>query len=164
MTKPFIIEPLTANHRRDGFDCGIDSLKDFLKRFARQNNEKGLGRTYVAVRQGDLQICGYYMIASGSISFNSIPENLPRYPVPVVHLGRLAVDKAFQGQRLGKVLLADALMRAVKIADQLGIYAVELYALTDFAREFYQKFGFTVLLDDSLHLYISIKKIRKLMS
>lgn len=164
MTKPFIIDPLTAKHIREGFDCGIENLNDFLKRFARQNNEKGLGRTYVAVQQGHAIVCGYYTIASGSISFDSIPENLPRYPIPVVHLGRLAVDKAFQGQRLGKVLLADALKRTVKLSDQLGIYAVEVHALTNDAREFYLKFGFTELLDEKLHLYMSIKKIRKHLS
>lgn len=163
MIKPFIIEPLTANHKRDQFNCGIESLNDFLRRFARQNNEKGLGRTYVAVRPGDSQVCGYYTVSSGSISFDAIPENLPRYPIPVMHLGRLAVDEAFQGQRLGKALLADALTRAVQIAGQLGIYAVEVHALTETARDFYLKFGFSELSDERLHLYITLKKIRILL-
>ena len=159
----FIIEPLTASHNREAFDCGEESLNDFLKRFARQNNEKGLGRTFVAVKGNEPQIYGYYTIASGALSFEIISEKLPRYPIPVVHLGRLAVDEAAKGQRLGKALLADALTRAVTIADQLGIYAVEVYALTESAREFYLKFGFTELLDDRLHLYLTIKHIRKLM-
>lgn len=164
MTKPFIIQPLAATHNRKDFDCGIESLNDFLKRFARQNDKKGLGRTYIAVKNGEKShICGYYTIASGSISFETIPENLPRYPVPVIHLGRLAVDKAFQGQRLGKALLADALQRAVKIADHLGIFAVEVYALSEEAHEFYIKFGFSELLDERLHLYMSIKKLRTLL-
>ena len=161
MIPPFIIEPLTASHNREAFDCGEESLNDFLKRFARQNNEKGLGRTFVAVKGNEPQIYGYYTIASGALSFEIISEKLPRYPIPVVHLGRLAVDEAAKGQRLGKALLADALTRAVTIADQLGIYAVEVYALTESAREFYLKFGFTELLDDRLHLYLTIKHIRK---
>ncbi len=163
MTQPFIIEPLTASHSREAFDCGEESLNNFLKRFARQNNEKGLGRTYVAVKVGEPRIYGYYTISSGALSFDTIPEKLPRYPIPVVHLGRLAVDEVAKGQRLGKALLADALKRAVSIADQLGIYAVEVYALTENAREFYLKFGFAALLDDRLHLYLTIKKIRKLI-
>lgn len=163
MTKPFIIEPLTAHHNREAFDCGEESLNDFLKRFARQNNEKGLGRSFVAVRSGEPTIYGYYTIASGAVSFEMLPEKLPRYPIPVVHLGRLAVDEAVQGQRLGKALLADALSRAVSIADQLGIYAVEVFALNEAAREFYLEFGFTELLDDSRHLYLTIQKIRKLL-
>ena len=161
MTEPFTIEPLAANHNREAFDCGEESLNDFLKRFARQNNEKGLGRSFVAVKSGESKIYGYYTISSGALSFDQIPEKLPRYPIPIVHLGRLAVDETAQGQRLGKALLADALTRAVSVADQLGIYAVEVYALNETAREFYLKFGFTELLDDRRHLYLTIKKIRK---
>lgn len=163
MTHPYTIELLTAKHDREAFDCGEDSLNDFLKRFARQNNEKGLGRSYVAVKPGEPRIYGYYTISSGAVRFDAIPENLPRYPVPVVHLGRLAVDVSAKGQRLGKALLADALRRAVSLADQLGIYAVEVYALNESAREFYLKFGFAELSDDRQHLYLTIKKIRKLI-
>lgn len=153
-------QPLNAEHRREAFDCGIESLNDFLKRFAKQNEKKGLSRTFVAVKNDEPKICGYYTISSGSLNFDTIPENLPRYPVPVMHLGRLAVDKASQGQKLSKALLADALRRAVKISDSLGIYAVEVYALTEETREFYLKFGFVELTDERLHLYISVKKIR----
>ncbi len=163
MTPTFIIEQLTANHNREAFDCGEASLNDFLKRFARQNIEKGLGRTFVAVKAGESRIYGYYTISSGALSFDKIPENLPRYPIPVVHLGRLAVDETTKGRRLGKALLADALKRAVAISDQLGIFAVEVYALTESAREFYLKFEFTELSDDRMHLYLTIKKIRKLL-
>ena len=163
MIQTFIIMPLTAGHDRTAFDCGEESLNNFLKRFARQNYEKGLGRTYVAVKGDDPRIYGYYTISSGALSFETMSENLPRYPIPVVHLGRLAVDESAKGQRLGKALLADALKRSLSLADQLGIYAVEVYALTENAREFYLKFGFSELLDDRLHLYLTIKKIRKLM-
>lgn len=164
MTQTFDIEILTADHDRSGFDCGEESLNDFLKRFARQNDDKGLGRTYVAVKKNESKIYGFYTIASGAVEFKIIPENLPRYPIPVVHLGRLAVDEAAQGQRLGKTLLADALKRAVGIADQLGVYAVEVYALNESARGFYRKFGFAELLDDKQHLYLTIKAIRKQIS
>ncbi len=163
MKTPFTIEPLTSRHEREAFDCGEETLNDFLKRFARQNNEKGLGRTFVAVRSDDSRIYGYYTISSGAVSFDTIPEKLPRYPIPVVHLGRLAVDRTAKGQKLGKALLADALIRAAGIADQLGIYAVEVYALSESVREFYLKFGFAELLDERQHLYLTIKKIRKLL-
>ncbi len=163
MTQNLVIEPLTAIHNREAFDCGEESLNIFLKRFARQNIEKGLGRTFVAVKSGEPRIYGYYTISSGALSFDKIPENLPRYPIPVVHLGRLAVDEIAKGQKLGKALLADALKRAAEVSDQIGIYAVEVYALTENAREFYLKFGFAELSDDKLHLYLTIKKIRKLL-
>jgi GNAT superfamily N-acetyltransferase len=155
------VELLNTQHDRGGFDCGEPSLNEFLHRYARQNAEKGLGRTYVAVLPGDPHIYGYYTIASGTIQFDVIPEKLPRYPIPVVHLGRLAVDQAAKGQGLGKALLADALTRAGALALQLGIYAVEVYALNEAAKEFYLKFGFTPLLDDEKHLYLSLKKLRQ---
>lgn len=160
---PYLVEPLSTRHDRDAFDCGEPSLNDFLKRYARQNDDKGLGRTYVAVRPDDSHIYGYYTIASASVRFDAIPEKLPRYPIPMVHLGRLAIDQAAKGQGLGKALLADALARVAGFADHLGIYAVEVYALNEAAKEFYLKFGFTPLLDDPLHLYMPMKTIRKLV-
>ena len=158
----FRIEPLSRQHDREHFDCEESSLNDFLKRFARQNDEKGLGRTFVAILPGERKILGYYTLLSGAVGFHTIPENLPRYPVPVVHLGRLAVDKTVKGQGLGAVLLLDALKRSLRIADQLGIYAVEVYALNAQAKAFYLKYGFQPLQDDEFHLYLSLKTIRKL--
>jgi ribosomal protein S18 acetylase RimI-like enzyme len=163
MKKPYIIEPLTTNHNREAFDCGEESLNIFLKRYARQNAEKGFGRTFVAVKENEPTIYGYYTISSNSFGYEIVPENLPRYPVPVVHLGRLAVDKSAQGQRLGRSLLAHALERSVVIAEQLGIYAVEVYALNQQAQKFYLDFGLTALKDDKFHLYITIKKIKQLL-
>lgn len=163
MNTPYKIEPLATTHDRQTFDCGEESLDIFLKRYARQNAKKGLGRTFVAVRENDPKIYGYYTIASNSFGYELVPENLPRYPVPVVHLGRLAVDKSAQGHRLGKALLAHALERSVELAEQLGIYAVEVYALNESAQTFYLNFGFTQLKDDKFHLYITIKTIKKIL-
>jgi GNAT superfamily N-acetyltransferase len=156
------IESLTKQHVRDAFDCGEDSLNDFLRRFARQNDERGLGRSFVAVTPDDVRICGYYTLASGAVAFDTMPEKLPRYPVPVAHLGRLAVDRTAQGRGLGAFLLVDALKRVLKTADQIGLYAVEVYALNAQAKAFYLKYGFQPLLDDPFHLYLSIKTVRKL--
>lgn len=163
MIKPYVIELLNKTHDRESFDCGEESLNIFLKRYARQNDEKGLGRTYVLIKSDEPKIYGYYTISSGSVGFETVPENLPQYPIPVVHLGRLAVDTSARGQRLGKALLADALKRTAKISDQLGIFAVEVYALNEQARSFYLKFGMTELKDDKLHLYITLKKIKKII-
>ena len=162
MSFSYIVEPLGAQHNRDAFDCEENSLNEFLKKYARQNDEKGLGRTFVAVKPGDPAIIGYYTIASGAVSFDTVPEKLPRYPIPVAHLGRLAVDKQAKGQGVGAFLLIDALRRIAQVADQMGIYAVEVYALNESAKQFYLKYGFTTLKDDPLHLYLSMKKIRKL--
>ncbi|HLA95749.1 MAG TPA: GNAT family N-acetyltransferase [Pyrinomonadaceae bacterium] len=164
MKPPFKVEPLSKNHDRQSFDCGEESLDLFLKRFARQNAEKGLGRTFVAVKGDDPKIYGYYTLSSNSFGFEIVPDNLPRYPVPVVHLGRLAVDRSAQGERLGQALLFHAFERSAEIAEQLGIYAVEVYALNENARRFYLSFGLTELKDDKLHLYITIKDIKKVLA
>ena len=163
MIKPYKIELLAKTHDREDFDCGEESLNVFLKQYARQNAKKGLGRSFVAVKEDAPKIYGYYTLSSNSFGYEIVPENLPRYPVPVVHLGRLAVDKSAKGQGLGTALLANAFRRSVGIAEQLGIYAVEVYALNEQARKFYLGFGLTELKDDRFHLYIKIDKIKKIL-
>jgi len=158
----YIIEPLGTQHNRDEFDSEESSLNDFLKYYARQNDSKGLGKTFVAVLPEQTRVFGYYTISSSSLAFDNLPEKLPRYPVPVVHLGRLAVDRTAKGEGLGAFLLLDAFRRSLKVADELGIYAVEVRALSESAKNFYLKFGFVELNDDKFHLYLTIKKIRKL--
>lgn len=159
MKLAFVIEPLDKSHQRENFDCGEVSLNDFLRKYARQNAERGLGRTFVAVLPGEKQALGYYTLSSGSIAFDAVPEKLPRYPIPVAHLGRLAVDSSMRGQGLGELLLIDALERTVIIASEFGIYAVELFALTERAKQFYLKYGFVSLKDDDKHLYLPVKTI-----
>lgn len=161
MTLEFVIESLSKKHRRDNFDCGEESLNQFLQKYARQNSEKGFGRTFVAVLPDEFEVLGYYTLSSGSVSFEIIPEKLPRYPIPIVHLGRLAVDLKIRGQRLGELLLIDALQRIVLVAGELGIYAIELYALTDNAKKFYLRYGFIELKDDTKHLYLPIETLKK---
>jgi GNAT superfamily N-acetyltransferase len=158
----YIIEPLDRSHNRRYFDCGEESLNGFLKKFARQNSKKGLGRTFVAVPPDSKVIYGYYTIASGSVRFDTVPENLPRYPIPVVLLGRIAVDEKAKGQGLGEYLLMDALKQALQLSESLGIYAVEVFALNESARAFYQRYGFIELTDDPLHLHLPIKTVKAL--
>lgn len=158
----FVIEPLGRNHIRDEFDCGEASLNEFLRKYARQNSERGLGRTFVAVRKGSSKVVGYYTLSSGSVTFESVPEKLPRYPVPTAHLGRLAVDTSFKGLGLGEFLLIDALRRIVAVAGELGIYAVEVRALSTAAKSFYLRYGFVELTDESSHLYLPVRTILKL--
>jgi len=157
------IEPLSRHHRRNDFDCGQAALNEFLKRFARQNQDKGVGRTFVAVRTGDSVVRGYYTIAAGVVAFANLPQGvahrLPRYPVPVVHLGRLAVSLGERGHRLGETLLMHALSRSCEIAQKLGVFAVEVIAKDEGARHFYEKYGFERLIDDPNHLYLSIEVI-----
>lgn len=162
----WVIEPLSADHDRSAFSCGQESLDEFLKRYAGQNQKTGISKTYVAVRPGHKQVGGYCSISAGAVHFEHIPEELrkrlPKYPVPVAHLGRLAVDASAQGRGLGEFLLLDALARIVQAADSIAIHAVEVVAIDDAARRFYLKYGFAPLLDDPHHLYIAIKTLKKL--
>lgn len=162
MSFGLLVEPLLKDHQRFDFDCGIESLNLFLRNFARQNDDKGLSRTFVAVRPGDVTIHGYYSLSSGSVSFEHVPDKLPRYPIPTAHIGRLAVDRRYQGVGLGEFLLIDALRRVEAVANELGIFAVELFAINETAKSFYLRYGFTELADDPYHVYLSLRKIRKL--
>jgi len=160
------IEELGSDHDRAEFSCGHESLDNFLKQFASQNQKTGVSRTFVALKPGEKIVRGYYSLAAGSVQFQNLTEEqrkrLPKYPVPVAHLGRLAVDKSVQGQGLGSHLLIDALCRVGRAERELGIHAIEVVAIDDAAKGFYLKYGFTELADDPHHLFISMKTVRKL--
>jgi GNAT superfamily N-acetyltransferase len=163
---PWQIEQLTTDHDRSTFSCGQPTLDDFLQRYAGQNQKTGVSRTYVATMPGEHVVRGYYSLSSGAVSFADLPDDLrkrlPRYPVPVAHLGRLAVDQTAKGRGLGEFLLLDALSRIAHVAQSIGIHAVEVVAVDDNAKQFYLKYGFTQLLDDPHHLYISLKTVQRL--
>jgi len=160
------IELLDRSHRRDDFDCGEESLNEFLRRYARQNDAKDISRTYVLLEEDNPDIVGYYTLCSGSVSFESMPDGkarkLPRYPIPTAHIARLAVDGARQGEKLGSLLLVDALKRILEIAGKMGICAVTVQALHDRAAAFYRAFGFQPLGDDPLHLFLLMETVRRL--
>lgn len=160
------IEKLSGRHDRTAFDCDRDPLNDFLKKYAGQNQKSGISLTYVAIRPDSCKVEGYYTISAGAVEFADVPEDvrkgLPRYPVPVAHVGRLAVDKTVKGKGLGRLLLLDAMERILRASDSIGIHAIEVQAKDGEAKSFYAKYGFVPLLDDPLHLYLSIQTVRKL--
>lgn len=169
----FRIERLNKElHDRQAFEAGEPSITRYLRRYARQNQDLGLGVTYVVTTMDEPEekskrpVLGYYTISSGEVATEDVPEqertHLPRYPVPVIRLGRLGVDQSMQGQGLGELLLVDALKRSGRIAEGIGAYAVEVDALNDEARSFYQRFGFESLEDDKDHLYLPIVTAQKL--
>ncbi|MBC8372799.1 MAG: GNAT family N-acetyltransferase [Phycisphaerae bacterium] len=160
------IEPLGKKHDRSDFDCGRDSLNTFLNRHATQNARKGISRTYVYLPADSNVVTGYYILSSDSITLDTLPDDiaarLPRYPVPTVHIGRLAVDVRSQSRGIGGILLFDALKRIEVLAGQIGICGVTVYALDDRARGFYQAFEFRPLKDHANHLFLPLATIRKL--
>ena len=161
------IEKLSKGHDRKSFDCRVSELNEHLRRFARQNEAAGISQHFVALGSpGSHDVYGYYALSAGAVAFDHVPQDLrkrlPRYPVPVAHLGRLAVDRSAAGQGLGEHLLMDALARTLRAADEIGIHAVEVVAINDAARAFYLKYGFHPLKDDRHHLYLPMSTVKKL--
>jgi GNAT superfamily N-acetyltransferase len=157
------VEALDRSHERGEFACGKVPLDNFLHSLVSQYEKRRLGRTYVVVRPGEKRILGYYTLASGAISFETLPQpaakKLPRHPVPVILLARLALDQSVQGQGLGGFLMADALRRCLSLAEQLGVYAVEVDAIDGQAKAFYERYGFVALEDNPLHLFLPISTV-----
>ncbi len=160
------IQRFSRAHDREAFDCGNDALNDWLRKRVSQYEKRDLSRAYVAVREGELRVYGYYAISTHRVRYAALPteqaKGLPKIDVPVVLLGRLAIDRTAQGQGLGSLLLIDAFRRAELVSIQVGVRAVEVDAIDDAARRFYSKFGFTSLLDDRNHLFLSMRAVRAL--
>jgi GNAT superfamily N-acetyltransferase len=113
------------------------------------------------------RVLGYYTLAAGAVAFEQLPSDaarkLPKHPVPVILLARLAVDQSTQGKGLGEELLLDAFQRALDLSSALGVHAVEVDALDDIAAAFYRRYGFTPLLDDPLHLYLPMATVETVL-
>lgn len=153
--------PLTGNHDRQGFDCGSQALNDWLHQVARQHQDKGLSRTFVAIREeAPTRICGYYALTLAELENRHLPEGwrkkLPRR-FPGVRLGRLAVDSQYQGKALGELLLVDALTRAHRIYAEAGGIGLFVDALDEQAAGYYRRFGFEAAPENPLLLFLSAK-------
>mgnify|MGYP001579556592 FL=1 len=154
-----IFEEISKQHDRASFDCGVPPLTEFLKKFARQNSDDGISLTIVALdRPKPKTILGYYSVSSGQVEFASMPpvavKGIPKYPIPVMRIGRLAVDLEAKGQGVGKELLIDAFHRAIEASKVLGLFAVVVDAKDANAKSFYQKYGFIEFLDNPMILFI----------
>ena len=137
-------EPLSAQHRLEGFDCGKPALNDWLLRHARQAQGSGSAKTFVVT--DDERVAGYFSLTVGQIDTLDAPERIRKgmgqYPVPVVILARLAVSEQDQGRGIGVGLLQDAVRRTMLIAEQAGIRAMLTHPIDEDAARFYDRFGF----------------------
>lgn len=152
--------PLAGNHDRQGFDCGCQELNDWLRQVARQHQDKGLSKTFVAVQDDEPdRICGYYALTLAELENRHLAETwrkkLPRR-IPGVRLGRLAVVSGLQGKRLGELLLVDALTRARRIFVEAGGIGLFVDALDEQAAGFYRRFGFSSAPDNPLLLFLPV--------
>lgn len=163
----WVIEPFDkSRHDRTGFDCGVEALNDWLVTKLSQYEKRDLARAYVLVQEKQAVVKGYYAISNHTVVYDALPadqaKGLPQIDVPVMLIGRLAVDSSVRGQGLGEFLLLDALRRAEYLAKKIGIRAVEVDAIDESARRFYEKYGFLSLTDDPRHLFLPLTVIRKL--
>jgi ribosomal protein S18 acetylase RimI-like enzyme len=160
------ITGLARHHDRNDFDCGEPALNTFLQRLARQQAERDFNRTYVACAQGDSRICGYYAISAAAIDFANWPTrlSLPRYPVPVARIGRLAVDLRSQGTGVGAALLRHAMVLAESLARQIGLYAVVVDAKNEATVAFYARYGFKRFSDQGLCMFLTTDVIRRALA
>jgi GNAT superfamily N-acetyltransferase len=155
------VQALTGSHDRQGFDCGRQELNSWLWQVARQHQDKGLSKTFVAVREeAPERICGYYALTLAELDNRHLPEawrkKLPRR-IPGVRLGRLAVDSQYQRKGLGELLLVDAMTRAQRIYAEAGGIGLFVDALDEQAANYYRRLGFESAPDNPLLLFLSAK-------
>jgi GNAT superfamily N-acetyltransferase len=151
-------EPINEDHLIESFSCGVPVLDDWLKRRALKNEVSGASRTFVVSQ--DKQVVGYYTLATGSIEHHDAPgkirRNMPN-PIPVMVLGRLAVDQRWQQAGLGRGLLKDALLRTLSVSKQAGIRALLVHTLSEETRHFYTRNGFIESPLDPMTLMIALQ-------
>jgi GNAT superfamily N-acetyltransferase len=157
--------PLAPDHELDDFHSGVQPLDDWLKRRARANEAGGGSRTFVLC--AGRQVVGYYSLAAGSLlpdaATGRIRRNMPN-PVPVILLGRLAIDRAWQGKGLGGDLLRDAVLRTMSAGDVVGVRAMLVHAISTEAKTFYEQHGFHPSPVDPLMLMITLAEANALFS
>jgi GNAT superfamily N-acetyltransferase len=156
-------EPLRGDHVVDGFDCGRASLNLWLVRHARQAAAAGSARTYVIVDAEQARVVGYHALTAAGLERETatarIIKGMPRYPIPVVLLARLAVDLSVSGGGLGAWLLRDAMTRTLAAAETIGVRAMLVHAIDQDAAGFYLRHGLEASPTDRRHLMILIKDI-----
>jgi GNAT superfamily N-acetyltransferase len=156
-------ELLTDQHNIQEFNCGKPSLDDWLKNTALKGQDEGGARTFVVTDTVTTRVVGYYCIASGSIEREQAPgkvrRNMPD-PIPVILLGRLAVQSAYARQGLGRGMMKDCYLRVTKVSDVVGVRALLVHALDQESREYYLPQGFSESPLSPNALMLTVKDIR----
>jgi predicted GNAT family N-acyltransferase len=150
-----------AIHEREGFECGVPALNEYLHRLAEQHRRRGISSVHVLTDSAQPErILGYYTLSAAEVDAQRLTEaerkKLPRYPVPCFRLGRLACRADQRGLGLGKLLLGCAVDRCLKARQQVAAYALVVDAKDDAAKAFYVHFGFKALQDATLTLYLPL--------
>jgi ribosomal protein S18 acetylase RimI-like enzyme len=155
-------------HNRSNFDCKVEELNIYLKEKAGQEQDKHVSAIYIVTEKDNNAIIGYFTVSAGALKFHNLPEamqrKLPKYEqIPIALLGRLAVDKHYQGIGLGKYLLVQALKKIYTHSTFIAIYAAVVDSKNEKTKNFYQKFGFKELNENGRKLFLPISSIEKLI-
>lgn len=157
--------PLLPIHQTERFACGIESLDMWLKRRALKNQISGASRTFVVCDSS--QVLAYYALASSAVVVKATSgrfrRNMPD-PIPVVVLGRLAVDRKLHGRGIGRALVRDAAMRVLQAAEIIGIRGIVVHALSDAAKAFYEHIGFDPSPLDPMTLMLTLSDLEASLS
>jgi GNAT superfamily N-acetyltransferase len=160
---PVSIVKIDPSFQLNSFDCGSEDLNRFLIRFALTNQQADASVTYLALAGNE--IVGYYTLVYGDVGYDDAPnglkKGLARHPVPLMILARLAIDRRWQGRRIGSGLLKDAMIRTLKAAEIAGIRAFAVHAKDDDAVAFYARFPFVPSPVDPFHLFLPMKVLRR---
>ncbi|AVR88848.1 GNAT family N-acetyltransferase [Thauera aromatica] len=154
-------EPLAAHHDTDAFSCGVESLDRWLKQRALKNQATGASRTFVVCE--DNRVLAYYALASSAVAAELATGRLRRTmpdPIPVLVLGRLAIDQSLRGQGIGRALVRDACLRVMAAADAIGIRGLLVHALSPEAQAFYEHVGFESSPLEPMTLMATIADVR----
>jgi GNAT superfamily N-acetyltransferase len=141
-----VIEPLGPHHDRKAFHCGEPALDAYIRERAMQDARRRIAQVFVAGGETHGEIAGYYSLSAASFERDDLPtdaaKRLPRYPMPAAIIGRLAVAEPYQGQKLGTLLLLDAVRRVLGASSAMAVYAMIVDAKNERATRFYERFGF----------------------
>ena len=160
------VRKLAGSDAVESFDCGQAALNQFLQRFALVNQKSNSAQTYVCCHAG--VVVGFYSLAVGSVdpatAAPRVIKGIPRHPVPVMILARLAVDVQHQGAGLGKALLKDALLRTAQAADIAGMRSLLVHAKDEAARQWYLNWEFEPSASDPFHLFLLMEDLKAIVS
>jgi GNAT superfamily N-acetyltransferase len=157
--------PISSDHQFLDFDSTEPSLDEWLKKRALKNQQSGASRCFVV--SNGIKVVGYYTLSAGAISHEAVTKAMRRNmpdPLPVLLLGRLAIDKHYHNKGLGSALLRDALLRSVHVASDAGIFAILIHAISDQAKQFYLSRGFIESPLQPMTLMMTLETVRHILS
>jgi GNAT superfamily N-acetyltransferase len=169
----FCTEPMRAEDAQSSFTCGVHPLDDFFTRHAWANMKRGLGRTWVLRGKPATEepaVLGFYTLSMAAVDASRLRPHLggglPRYPLPVALLGRLAVHVQARGGGVGKLLLRDALLRVLAASEHVACVGVLVDAKEELAAAWYKRLGFVVLAEEGWPrpMFLSLKPLQGLRS